>query len=101
LLNTDTNKLLTARGLTKNYPRGGGRQDAAGVPRFAAVDSVDLDVCMGETLAIVGESGCGKTTLARMLLRLIEPDAGEIQFGGRDLLRLTAANCERPDARCR
>jgi len=48
-----------------------------------------LDICTGETQAIVGESGCGKTTLARMLLRLIEPDAGEIQFGGRDLLRLS------------
>ena len=48
-----------------------------------------MHVHTGETLAIVGESGCGKTTLARMLLRLIEPDAGEIQFGGQDLLRLS------------
>jgi len=82
-------KLLVARGLRKSYSRSGS-EDATGEARFAAVDGVDLDVCTGETLAIVGESGCGKTTLARMLLRLIEPDAGEIQFWGRNLLQLDA-----------
>lgn len=56
--------------------------------RFAAVDGVSFEVESGETFAIVGESGCGKTTLARMLLRLIEPDAGEIRFNGQDLTRL-------------
>jgi ABC-type oligopeptide transport system ATPase subunit len=56
--------------------------------RFTAVDGVSFSVAAGETFAVVGESGCGKTTLARMLLRLIEPDSGEMQFDGKDLLAL-------------
>src|SRR5216683_2022513 len=73
--------LVTVRELRKTYRRGGGvfSQGTEGA-RFTAVDGV--------TFAVVGESGCGKTTLARMLLRLIEPDGGEIRFEGRDLLTL-------------
>ena len=56
--------------------------------RFVAVNDVSFEVAPGETFAVVGESGCGKTTLARMVLRLIEPDHGEILFEGRDLLKL-------------
>src|SRR2546429_9289123 len=81
--------LLTVRELRKSYRRGGGvfSQGTAGA-RFTAVDGVSFSVSRGETFAVVGESGCGKTTLARMLLRLIEPDGGEIRFEGRYLLTL-------------
>jgi oligopeptide transport system ATP-binding protein len=81
--------LLEVMHLTKRYQRTAGvfargKADA----QFAAVGDVSFDVARGETFAIVGESGCGKTTLARMLLRLIEPDSGELRFDGRDLLAL-------------
>ncbi|MGP4088284.1 ATP-binding cassette domain-containing protein [Streptomyces sp. KR55] len=56
-----------------------------------AVDDVSLQVHEGETLALVGESGCGKTTLTRLLLKLIDPTAGSVRFDGRDLATLSAA----------
>jgi oligopeptide/dipeptide ABC transporter ATP-binding protein len=55
-----------------------------------AVDGVSFSVDAGETLALVGESGCGKSTVSRLVLRLIEPDAGQVSFEGRDLLALGA-----------
>jgi peptide/nickel transport system ATP-binding protein/oligopeptide transport system ATP-binding protein len=77
--------LIEARGLVKEYPvQSGAFGKIAG--RVRAVDQVDLDVYAGEALGIVGESGCGKTTLGRMLLRLLDPDAGTLRFDGRDLL---------------
>ena len=57
---------------------------------FTAVEDVSFTVQAGETFAIVGESGCGKTTLARMLTRLIEPDGGRIFLEQRDVLGLNA-----------
>jgi len=82
--------LLEARSLRKTYRRGDGLfADATKGDRFIAVDNVSFFVEPGETFAVVGESGCGKTTLARMLLRLIEPDYGAILFEGNDLLHLS------------
>jgi oligopeptide transport system ATP-binding protein len=84
--------LLEAKELSKSYRRGGGvfSRWSEG-PRFTVVDGVSLRVAKGETFAVVGESGCGKTTLARLLLRLIEPDSGEIRFARQDLLALSGA----------
>jgi len=73
--------LLQVRGLVKHFPL---KKDAfgrgGGVVR--AVDGVSFSVRAGETLGVVGESGCGKSTTARLLMHLIEPDAGEIVFDG-------------------
>ncbi|WP_367614831.1 ABC transporter ATP-binding protein [Plastoroseomonas arctica] len=57
---------------------------------MTAVDGVSFDIARGETLALVGESGCGKTTTGRMLVRLVEPDAGTMAFDGMDMATLTA-----------
>ena len=87
---TMTAPLLEARNLRKTFPApGAGFRVGA---RVAAVDDVSLELAAGETLAIVGESGSGKTTLARMLLRLIEPDSGEIRVEGRDFLAARGAS---------
>src|SRR5205807_2059018 len=56
-----------------------------------AVDGVSFSVAPGETLALVGESGCGKSTVSRLVLRLIEPTAGSVRFEGRDVFALDAA----------
>lgn len=56
-----------------------------------AVDGVDFEIARGRTLALVGESGCGKTTVGRSILRLIEPREGEVWFEGKNLLAMTAA----------
>ncbi|MEI7710139.1 MAG: dipeptide ABC transporter ATP-binding protein [Rhodospirillales bacterium] len=82
-----TAPLLAVQGLTKHFPIAGGQ--------VKAVDGVSFDVAAGETLALVGESGCGKSTTGRMLLRLTEPTAGSIVFGGVDLLGLGRSDLRR------
>jgi oligopeptide/dipeptide ABC transporter ATP-binding protein len=74
--------LVSVRGLVKHFPVEGSDD----VVR--AVDDVSFDIFAGETLGLVGESGCGKSTVGRCLLRLIEPTAGEIVFEGQDVLSL-------------
>ena len=80
--------LLEVRELKKHFPiLGGVFSRPTGYVK--AVDGVSFDIRRGETLGIVGESGCGKTTLGRVILRLIEPTAGEVLFGGRDIAALS------------
>ncbi|MFI5956467.1 ABC transporter ATP-binding protein [Cryptosporangium sp. NPDC051539] len=77
--------LLSVRGLTKHYPVTGGLFGEKAVVR--AVDGVDFDVSAGETLGLVGESGCGKTTTGRMVIRLLESSGGSITFEGKDVTK--------------
>jgi oligopeptide transport system ATP-binding protein len=81
-----TGNLLEVRDLRKVYALHGksGSVNGDGAQRTVGVEGVSFALRTGETLGIVGESGCGKTTLARMLVRLIEPDAGEMRFRGGD-----------------
>ena len=86
-LTPEPKALLEVKGLTKHYERKAGLfRGAAGVVK--AVDGVSFTVNSGETLGLVGESGCGKTTTGRAILRLIEPTSGDVIFDGEDVTRL-------------
>ena len=77
--------LLELRNLSKNFSLPGSRETVK------AVTDVSLQVSAGETLGLVGESGCGKTTLGRLMLRLLEPSQGSVHVAGQDLAQLSAA----------
>ena len=81
-----TGKLLQVRDLTKHFPITGGPAGIHTIGQVRAVDGVSFDLAAAETLALVGESGCGKSTTGRMLLRLTEPTSGSIDFAGENLL---------------
>ncbi|PIP95260.1 MAG: oligopeptide ABC transporter ATP-binding protein [Bdellovibrio sp. CG12_big_fil_rev_8_21_14_0_65_39_13] len=81
--------LLEVKGLTKRFPIKGGLLGRE-VGAVNAVNNVSFSIKRGETLGLVGESGCGKTTLGRSLLRLIEPSAGQVLFGGQDITKFDA-----------
>jgi oligopeptide transport system ATP-binding protein len=86
--------LLSVRGLKKHFPiRGGilGRE----IDRVHAIDGVSFNLAAGETLGLVGESGCGKSTTGRCILRLIEPTEGEVRFQDRDIIALQGEDLRR------
>ncbi|PIP90466.1 MAG: oligopeptide ABC transporter ATP-binding protein [Bdellovibrionales bacterium CG12_big_fil_rev_8_21_14_0_65_38_15] len=84
-----TDYLLEVNNLCKRFPIKGGLFGRT-VGAVNAVNNVSFKIKRGETLGLVGESGCGKTTLGRSLLRLIEPTSGEIIFNGKDIMKADA-----------
>jgi oligopeptide/dipeptide ABC transporter ATP-binding protein len=85
-----TRPLVEVQGLTKHYDLRAGFVFARSAGAVRAVDGVSFSIASGETLGLVGESGCGKSTTGRLLLRLIPPSSGRVLFDGRDVLALQA-----------
>ncbi|MDX6348112.1 MAG: peptide/nickel transport system ATP-binding protein [Streptomyces sp.] len=87
---SEAEPLLKVTGLVKHFPitKGLLRRKVGAV---RAVDGIDFEVLPGETLGVVGESGCGKSTMGRLITRLLEPTGGKIEFEGRDITHLSTA----------
>jgi peptide/nickel transport system ATP-binding protein/oligopeptide transport system ATP-binding protein len=83
--------LVEVRGLVKHFPITRGIVFQRKVGAVKAVDGVSLEVMRGETLGIVGETGCGKSTTARLIMRLLDSTDGQIHFDGQDITRLKGA----------
>jgi ABC-type oligopeptide transport system ATPase subunit len=86
--------LIEVQNLTKHFPIGAGLF-GVGSEVVRAVDGVSLSIRQGETFGLVGESGCGKSTTGRCILRLIEPTSGEVRFQGEDLLTVGSNDLRR------
>src|SRR3954462_14714768 len=88
---TPSAPLLEVSGLRKYYPVHGGLFGGV-INQVHAVENVSFSIKKGETLGLVGESGCGKTTVGRLVLRLLEPTAGNVRFAGTDLMQVSRAD---------
>ncbi len=90
-----TDAILELKGVVKEYGVGDGSPWQRGAATIKAVSGVSLTVYRGETFGLVGESGCGKSTLAKLIVRLEQPQAGQILFQGNDLGRLAGRSLRR------
>jgi oligopeptide transport system ATP-binding protein len=92
--------LLRVKNLVKHFPIKGGLFSRE-VARVHAVDGISFEINAGETLGLVGESGCGKSTTGRCILRLIEPTSGEVWFEGKNVTTMDKRSLEPSGATCR
>ena len=84
----DNEVLLRVRDLKKHFPITRGIIIQRQVGAIKAVDGISFDIFRGETLGLVGESGCGKSTTGRTILQLYRPTSGEVEFEGQDLVEM-------------